>query len=1049
MYGLLILQASQSGSNLINFFTLIAEHKGLILLLSSVISLIFAIVMLAPFRRGAVEKWAQYFGGGFAVFFLQYAIRCTAHLLINYHWVSPDHIQYVRLVEHVIVVFCSAGNNLLFLAAALTLFGSRDAFPLQALIIAGISLVAVFDLTAWQHELVLNAQPSLIYYELLSIPDTIFSTVCLTLVAYATATTALYRRFPLLAAFSILVGIIYGFIHIVNGFNPSIFDSVWINHYLPIASFFGNRGRLTTVLFAVALILKFGLFLPGYVLHQRSLTAFYDIQDMLGNMVRGRDEFISSGGIVRVIGQRFGADIVDLSIRLPGKEKEQIASIVWGKDTPEEDRKNTTVVKNLKSSGVVNSDERNPPAEAVIKWGLEIREPFLYPETTSRARKIYRKFLTLIDKKQSEYIHDTQVPEDVKEEFKDKKAMMLIPIQFHGASIGCIKVERNKPTYKVGKYVVLHLPFSNSARHVARQLADLAAPSVQAYRELATLDQLSLRLTQALSLVAAKATTKTSKDELYNSQKTAKLLIDILQDVLSPEAMRFVIDFGFTSTTPEDTGEQEYIELLQQKLGNKKYEDLPKEMEDHVGNRFKLYKRELSARVPETNETRSEEVQFRLGYLVLPVRLDNDKFKKPMLGANYLHRKTVASILGDAILDFARAFFDRQLRELTTKLNDEEQLDVQQWFNDIEETAKNAGLLWLVTNRQDGELIGSDEGTDVVKLLMPQASPQGYETQSLVRITSYKITPPIDKTHHVLLLDLPNSEYRLWLGVSRPSFEKELKFASPWQNFLQSYGEIADAGLVRFTAAQEFQKLQIEAAQYQGLATVAVTMGTLAHQLTNMARNQSAACSTLENILDMGVLQSVEVDHIKVTLSEISGLIRTMKRSADKHMNLLEAFAKVTKVDDRRPCSLVEAVHQAVTLFQTALLQSEIDVKVDVDPAFRIDVPFYVAALGLGNLISNAKDAMGTGKTIWVKAYERDGGISCQVRDEGSGIDPKLKPHIFNLGVTTKPYSGGWGLYLVKRSLLENGANIELTETNQNGTTFTIWFPSPPADFVI
>jgi signal transduction histidine kinase len=468
---------------------------------------------------------------------------------------------------------------------------------------------------------------------------------------------------------------------------------------------------------------------------------------------------------------------------------------------------------------------------------------------------------------------------------------------------------------------------------------------------------------------------------------------------------------------------------------------------ENNGNRFKLYRRELSARVSEDGPPSTRAVkQFKLGYLVLAVRLPSDQLWKPVLGANYLHRKAIASILADAVLDQARAFFVTQLKELGTKLNKEEHLEIQQWFCNIEETAKNAGLLWLVSRQQSGDFIGDPEGIAVVKRLNTGDTTNGEvtELQSAVGIHVQELRPPAGETRHVVRLDLPNSRYQLWLGVERSGFSEELLFSSPWESFLRGYGEIADASLVRFTAAQEFQKLQIEAAQYQGLATVAVTMGTLIHQLTNMARNQAAACATLKDMFDTGTVK-VNGGRTGITSSDIRELIAAMKWSADEHMSLLTLFNKVTKVDDRRPCSLLEAVQQAITLFKTALLQNDITVTNDVDPSLRIDVPFYVAALALGNLIGNAKDAAVAGDTIHITAREEEAGVVCKITDTGRGVDPKLIPLIFNLGVTTKPYSGGWGLYLVKRSLLENGANIELTQTDQSGTTFTIWFPLPAA----
>lgn len=1024
MNRLLALLLTQSG---IDVTQLIQENKGLVYLLTSAISLIFAVAMLAPFRRGAIEKWAQFFGCGFAFFFVQYGVRCAAHLLITYQLIDPAYFETVMMIEHFLVVICSAGNNLMFLAAALTLLGLESPFPLPALVAAAISLIGVFDITGWRPE----HDASQIYFRLLSFSDTIFSVICFSAIFYATAISIFYWKFPLLSLLSVLVGTLYALIQIIYGFGPFIYSSDRLNYYFPITSVFGSIETLYVVLFACAMLLKLFIFLPGYVLHQRSLTAFYDIQDMLESVVRGRDEFISHDGIVSVIGHRFSATLVDLSIKLPGTGKERVSSFTWDRSLHEEERIKGAVIKSVEGSQGAEPKENS--VDALIRWGLGRNKPVLFPQNESafrlHARNFYRKIYALVREGPAEYLNDAQIPEEVIAEAKDKKALMLIPVQFHGANIGCIKIERSQPDYKLGWLLPLYLPFSNSALSLAKKLSDLAAPSIQSYRELAALDRLSLKFAQVPS----------------GAKRSVQLLADILQESLTPEAMRFVLDFGFNRTTPVYTGEEQYVELLREKIGDKDYNDLPAYMEDGTGNCFKLFKRQLFARVSENVPAshRSMWQQFRLGYLVLAVRLPSDRLTKPVLGANYLHRKAIASILADAILNHARAFFDIQLKELSTKLNKEEHLEIKSWFNDIEETAKSAGLLWLVYRQQAGDFIGDPSAIEIVRRLndAPQDG-EVAEQQSTVTIHVHEVPSPVEKTQHVIRLDLPNSHYQLWLGVERPGFKDEVSFSSPWETFLRGYGEIADAGLVRFIAAQEFQKLQIEAAQYQGLATVAVTMGTLAHQLTNMARNQAAACATLKDMFDMGAVK-VNGGRANITTSDISELIGAMKWSADEHMSLLTLFTKVTKVDDRRPCSLLEAVQQATMLFRMALLQNDIHVEQDVDASIRIDVPFYVAALALGNLIGNAKDAMSPGQTITIRAREEQEGVVCEVTDTGKGVDPKLAPFIFNLGVTSKPYSGGWGLYLVRRSLLENGANIELTRTDGSGSTFTIWFPLP------
>lgn len=1073
MKTLLLLQASQDGFEVLRLLTsVVTGHKGSIHLISSLASLFFGIVMFAPFRRGATETWARYFGAGFFVTSAQYAIRLIIHIIINYKMIGSNQHENARFIEHVLVALCSAGNNLFFIAAALELarIKSKSLLLSIALVVAIISLASLFDVTAWKSEASLSniPQETQNYYRLLSFPDMLLSIVGLTLIGYVTATYVFYRQLPFLSTIAIVVGVLYGLIHVIYGFNPIIFDSPYFNHYVPVKSFFGTRETLNAFLFAVAFPLKFGLFLPGYYLHQRSMTAFYDVQGMLDSVVDGRDEFISYNGIVKVIGHRFRADVVDLSIRLPGKKRERIGSIVWRSTPPKSSSEKLLVVRDLKSRNTINSNQRRLSSEnkradesnqafteAVIEWGLGRDKPYIYPERRSvilnKLQKIYEKTRFRSGRTRQQEIHETSVPEAVKAELQGKKAMLLIPVKFHGATVGCIKVERNKPSYIFGKRIKLYLPFSNSALNLGTQIADLAAPSIQAHRELATLDKLSLEFAQALSEATAK-----KAGELQDFHQAVDVLANVLHDTLAPEAMRMVVDFGFSSIPPADRGNPEYVKLMDEKIRDRDYDDLPQGMEDAKGNVFRLYKRELVMRVseidetslsPQTEQARTQDKQFRIGYLVLAVRQPRDKFDRPMLGANYLHRKAVASIVADAILDFARAYLSRRLRKLSTKLNQEGQLDSHKWFTDIEHSAVTSGLLWIVTNQQDGALMGSEKGKEIVRALEAGTDPKiDVVPPKEVHIRPYKLNPPRGETRHVIRLDLPNSDYRLWLGVNRADFEKELYFASPWQTFLKTFGEIAEAGLIRFTAAQEFQKLQIEAAQYQGLATVAVTMGTLTHQLTNMARNQAAACAALLDLFNVGALTIVQDKKLKLTAMKVGDLIRSMKESADHHMHLLEVFAEISKVDDRRPCRLVDAVHQAKLLFQTALLQNEIEVIVNVDENYKIHVPFYVASLALGNLISNAKDAMDNGKKITINAYEKDGGINCEVKDEGKGIDPKLQPVIFNLGVTSKPHSGGWGLYLVKRSLLENGANIELTDAGQNGTgtTFTIWFPTPP-----
>ena len=78
---------------------------------------------------------------------------------------------------------------------------------------------------------------------------------------------------------------------------------------------------------------------------------------------------------------------------------------------------------------------------------------------------------------------------------------------------------------------------------------------------------------------------------------------------------------------------------------------------------------------------------------------------------------------------------------------------------------------------------------------------------------------------------------------------------------------------------------------------------------------------------------------------------------------------------------------------------------------------------------------------ITVRQTDQDR-FSVSVRDNGPGIDEKIRPRIFNKGVTTKGEGKGLGLYLSKRIVESYGGTIELLESKVGtGAAFLISVP--------
>jgi two-component system OmpR family sensor kinase len=102
------------------------------------------------------------------------------------------------------------------------------------------------------------------------------------------------------------------------------------------------------------------------------------------------------------------------------------------------------------------------------------------------------------------------------------------------------------------------------------------------------------------------------------------------------------------------------------------------------------------------------------------------------------------------------------------------------------------------------------------------------------------------------------------------------------------------------------------------------------------------------------------------------------------------------------------------------------------------------------NLIDNALRHTPKGGEVSVKATGGAGSVSIEVKDTGSGIDPKDLPHIFerfyrgDVSRTRATGNSGLGLAIVKTIVEAHGGAIEVESTPGQGTRFTIQLPIEP-----
>ncbi|MFJ5426326.1 ATP-binding protein, partial [Enterobacter sp. CER55] len=102
-----------------------------------------------------------------------------------------------------------------------------------------------------------------------------------------------------------------------------------------------------------------------------------------------------------------------------------------------------------------------------------------------------------------------------------------------------------------------------------------------------------------------------------------------------------------------------------------------------------------------------------------------------------------------------------------------------------------------------------------------------------------------------------------------------------------------------------------------------------------------------------------------------------------------------------------------------------------------------VLITALGNLIENALDAMEGQQEgeIGLLLHYQNGWLSCEVSDDGPGIDPTQLESIFTKGFSTKGENRGVGLFLARQQIQNLGGDISVESEPGVFTQFFVHIP--------
>jgi signal transduction histidine kinase len=175
-------------------------------------------------------------------------------------------------------------------------------------------------------------------------------------------------------------------------------------------------------------------------------------------------------------------------------------------------------------------------------------------------------------------------------------------------------------------------------------------------------------------------------------------------------------------------------------------------------------------------------------------------------------------------------------------------------------------------------------------------------------------------------------------------------------------------------------------------------------------------------------------------LAHVERILATLKT--------LQDFAHAGKLEiARAPSDPADVVRDAVTISRMDLHFRLRRLVVDVDPGLpSLQADRLKLSQALVNLIQNAVQATGKDATVRISARRLDDGVvELAVEDDGPGVDPELRPRLFQPFATGKEGGGlGMGLYMARLIAESHGGSIRLADRPGGGARFELLVPAGP-----
>jgi signal transduction histidine kinase len=213
----------------------------------------------------------------------------------------------------------------------------------------------------------------------------------------------------------------------------------------------------------------------------------------------------------------------------------------------------------------------------------------------------------------------------------------------------------------------------------------------------------------------------------------------------------------------------------------------------------------------------------------------------------------------------------------------------------------------------------------------------------------------------------------------------------------------------------------------------------LAHELKNPIFPIQLSIETLRRVAEEDASGRRLADLFREASLTILDELRSLRKIIDE----FSLFARMP-APQPAPLAVNEIVEQALRLYSPRAGGVEVSTELAGDlPPVTGDRDLLGRALG--NLVSNALDALGGAGRLTLRTARHGDGVRIDVEDTGPGLSDEQRTRLFTPYYTTKRGGTGLGLAIVQGIVSDHGGRVEVSSAPGRGTAFTLFLPGDNA----